>query len=164
MLLWLTAAPWAVACPDVSDEVEAGWAAFDDAELQQAGGHVKSAYDALDCQKTVVPTRTLLGLYRLDALISMSTADRDGGVYATIRAVTADPESSPPETLGPDLAELHQTWVVRLSGTKAVLEVTGGGDVWVDGQPLPAPRRIEVLEGEHLLQYESGDGFMSVVR
>ena len=156
VLIWL--ATWAAAqpCPQVRDQVEQAWAAFNDAELERSKEIIDEANGNLNCQTELVPTEDLLALYRLDALVSLSQEDQKGAVGATIRAVAADHvDGEPPDDkYGPALADLYRSWVDRLSGTLVTVRVDGGGFVWVDGRRADALNPIEVVEGEHLIQVE----------
>lgn len=160
--LW-TAAAWATPCPEFAPLVERGWESFYDAELDVTRDHVAAAYGALSCQDAAVGTHTLVDLYCLDALTAVAAGDDKTAVYAVIRAVVADPDSPPPEDLGPQLAELHSIWSDRLREATAWLQVSGGGTVWADGKGVTALQPMELLQGDHLVQYEGPDGWHSTV-
>ncbi len=156
-ILGILSGPTALAnedCPPTATEVQRARAAFDDAEVAQAATILEEALEGLACQEQVVAGIDLLELYRLDGLVALSRMDDKAAVYATIRAVTVDPSAVPPTSYGPDLAQLHRTWADRLSGSTATVGVTGGGTVWLDGQPMSHGRTRVVLQGEHLLQVQ----------
>ena len=156
MLVWLSAVAFAQPCPEVPDQVERAWAAFNDAELEGSKEIVAEANDSLSCQTALVPTEDLLALYRLDALVSLSQDDRKGAVGATLRAVAADHVNGAPpvEKYGPELAELYQSWADRMSGALVNIRVDGGGFAWVDGRRADTLNPIQVTEGMHLVQVE----------
>jgi hypothetical protein len=154
----------ALACPPTAAEVARARAAFDDAEVEAAGRLIEAAVEDLGCQTEVVQTATLLALYRLDGMVALSRMNEKSAVYATIRAVTVDPGDAPPPEYGPELADLHRVWSDRLSSATAVLDVNGGGTVYVDGRPVTHGGRLTVLQGEHVVQVVNGQGLVSDVR
>jgi len=165
MLWWWFATALAAPCPDVAEDVAAAWAAFNDAELATAEQRVDEAVDHLTCQERIITTDELLELYRLDALIALAQEDRKGAVYATIRMVTIEPTAAPGEELGPEIAELHESWAVRLSETRVSIYVEGEGDAWIDGHPMGGPSGpTTVVAGEHLVQAHDAAGWHAVVR
>ncbi|MBW2254741.1 MAG: hypothetical protein JRI25_09120 [Deltaproteobacteria bacterium] len=163
LLLWMATA-LAAPCPDLTEVAEEAWAAFNDAELQEAKGHLKRAADSLTCQERVVVTEELLRLFRLDGLVSLAQEDRKGAVYATIRIVTIDPDAAPSKELGPELAELHQTWADRLGESTISVSVRGLGEAWVDGRVLTQDVPFQVIAGEHLIQVYDDAGWHAAVR
>lgn len=163
LLLWFASA-LAAPCPDVSELLDDAWAAFDDAELVHSGEHLQRAVESLGCAERVVTKEELLELYRLQGLIALAREDKEGAVYATIRMVTIDPDAPPAPELGPEIAEMHETWSGRLS-TRVSLSVVGSGEAWVDGTPIGGsddPR--VVVAGEHLIQARDDAGWHGVVR
>jgi hypothetical protein len=158
-----SAAGFARECPRVDQQVQRAWDAFYDAELEVAKTTVSGAVKDLDCQTEVVGTDTLLELYRVDALISLTKDDRKGSVYATIRAVTVDPNSGPPDDMGPELAALYSDWAQRLGESKIAVRLADDGEAWVDGKPLTKGEHAEVIAGEHLIQYRADGVIHSVV-
>jgi hypothetical protein len=163
LLVWMATA-LAAPCPDLSQVTEEAWAAFNDAELQEAKDHLKRGVDSLACQERAVSTDELLGLFRLDGLVSLAQEDRKGAVYATIRLVTIDPDALPGEELGPEFADLHQTWADRLSESVVSITVQGLGEAWVDGRVLTQDVPHAVVAGEHLLQVYDDAGWHSTVQ
>jgi len=163
LLLWLATA-LAAPCPDLTEVADEAWAAFNDAELQEAKADLKRATDSLTCQERVVTTEELLGLFRLDGLVSLAQEDRKGAMYATIRVVTIDPAAVPGEELGPELAELHQTWADRLSESTVTVTVQGLGEAWVDGRVLTQDVPFQVVAGEHLIQAYDDTGWHAAVQ
>lgn len=163
MLVLLIANALAAPCPDVAVVVDEAWAAFDDAELQLAKEHLGRAVESLSCQERVVETDELIGMFRLDGLVSLAQEDRRGAVYASIRVVTIDPSAVPGEELGPDLAEMHATWAERLSETQVEVQVDGLGDAWVDGRPVLEDAPLTLVAGEHLVQARDATGWHSRV-
>lgn len=161
-MLWSIAIAWA--CPPTGGEVARARAAFDDAEVELAGAVLEQAVAQLGCQTSVVDPQALLELYRLDGLVQLSRLDEKSAVYATIRAVTVDPEAPPPASYGPDLAALYAVWSDRLRSATAVVEAEGGGTVFVDGRPLAPGERRSVLQGEHVIQVLGPGGLRSEVR
>lgn len=139
-------------CPGLAEQVEAGWEAFYDAELQRAAEFVVQANQSLGCQSMIVTPDELLRLYRLDALLAITNGDQKVATYATIRAVVLEPELEPPAELGPDLAEIHATWAGRLAQAEVEVRVGDGGEAWVDGRPVTLGSPLLVIAGEHLLQ------------
>ena len=158
---WLTMA-LAAPCPDLQAEVDAGWNAYEDAELIQAEGHVARAIRSLSCMEASAGKDALLQLYRLNALLSITQSDREGAVYATIRVVTIDPAAEPDPRLGPELADMHETWSARLAQSIIRVAYEGTGGAWIDGQPVGEPW-IEVYSGEHVVQFDGPDGWVSRV-
>lgn len=152
------------ACPDLQVLVRSAQADFDDAEVDRAASSIDAAYQSLTCQTTVVTTEQLLSLYRLDALVSLAQGDRKSAQYAVIRSVVADPDAAPPESYGPELTDLHETWRARLQGTEASVRIEGGGRVWIDGRPVTRGSGNTVVQGEHLLQFNGASGWTSEVR
>lgn len=151
----LTGVAFAGDCAPVDEQVSRAWDAFYDAELEEAKDTVSSAVQSLDCQSELVSSETLMELYRVDALISLTKDDRKGSVYATIRAVTVDPNSGPPADMGPELAELYADWSQRLGDSKIAVRLADGGEAWVDGNPLVTGEYAELIAGEHLIQYRA---------
>lgn len=165
LLWWLATTALAEPCSSIPALTERAWSAFEDAELDQARALLAEASASFWCQPGHVSTEQLLGVYRLDALVSLTQEDRKSAVYATIRAVTIDPDAVPGDDLGPDIAALHQTWATRLRDSTATIEMTGEGEAWVDGRALEPGEQVTVLAGEHLIQYRSDEGsFRSEVR
>lgn len=164
LFLALVAPATAEPCAPVVDAVDQGWAAFYDAELEQAKASVARAYELLPCQDQPVPTQHLLQLYRLDAISAVSLGDQKGSVYATIRAVVTDPDAVPPSELGPDLAELHRTWSSRLRESTATVSVDGAESAWIDGREITPLQPLEVLQGEHLVQLLGQEGWSTEVK
>jgi hypothetical protein len=153
----------AAACPDVPSQLEEAWAQFDDAEVEQAKSVIERAYDSLACQESVLDNEELLALYRLDALVSLALGDEKGAVYATIRAVSANPEESPPAELGPELRDLFGTWSSRLANVAVDVSVADGGQAWIDGRLVTSGSPLVVVEGDHLIQTKTPDGLVSAV-
>lgn len=162
MLVVLLGVAWG--CAPTAAEVGRARAAYDDAEIEQAGRILEATVEALGCQTSRVHTSVLLELYRLDGLVALSRMNEKAAVYATIRAATVDPDAPPPPEYGPELAELYTTWSDRLRNATASLSVDGGGTVYVDGQPITHGGRRTVLQGEHLIQVDSGAAVGSDVR
>lgn len=151
-------------CPDLSEQVVAARALFDDAELESAKSAIEKAYGTVGCQVRVVETEELLALYRLDGLVSLALGDPKGATYATIRAVAADHATgAPPAEYGPELAEEYRTWSSRLGSALIYVRVAGAGTVWIDGRELDASRWVQVAEGDHLVQVKTSTGFRSEV-
>lgn len=163
-LLGLAAAAYAQTCPDLDGIVDQAQAAFDDAELERAETLIDEGQRALPCQAAPVVTEDLLRLYRLGALVAFSRQDPKGAVYMTIREVVTEPNAPPPANLGPQLLEMHSTWVERLAQSRATLRVDGGGEVWVDGHRVTAEAPYTLLQGEHVIQWLGADGWHSEVR
>ena len=163
VLLILTPRGFAADCPGVRGQVDAAWDAFYDAELDEAKTIVSDAVQSLDCQSEVVDTATLLELYRVDGLISLTKEDRKGSVYATIRAVTVDPDAGPPADMGPELAALHTDWAQRLSASQVSVRLVDGGEAWLDGREMIPGERVEVVAGEHLIQVRRDEAVVSYV-
>ena len=163
LLLWIGTA-LAAPCPELASVVDGGWDAFYDAEIDAAKEASATAHQALECLEQVAPIDALLDLYRLDALIALSEGDQRSAVYATIRAVTVSPDTSPPADLGPELSDLHETWADRLAGSRARVRVEGGGTLWVDGRAATASAPLTVVEGEHLVQLDGPEGWTSGIR
>lgn len=166
LVLWFVGPALAAEpCPDVAGLIDQAWSAFDDAELERADERLSAAQASLSCQTAPVATADLLELWRLDALVALSQQDRQGAVYASIRAVVVEPGSSPPSEYGPELAELHATWSSRLAENPVQVRVQGAGEAWVDGHPVVRDAPRKVLPGEHLLQWRDQEGiFHSEVR
>lgn len=162
MLVVLLGVAWG--CAPTAVEVGRARAAYDDAEIEQAGRILEATVEGLGCQTARVQTSVLLELYRLDGLVALSRMNEKAAVYATIRAATVDPDAPPPPEYGPELAELYATWSDRLRNATASLSVDGGGTVYVDGQPITHGGRRTVLQGEHLIQVDSGTAVGSDVR
>ncbi|MEZ4318225.1 MAG: hypothetical protein R3F61_12015 [Myxococcota bacterium] len=160
-LFALLASAWA--CPPTADDVQRARAAFDDAEIEQAANILAGTVENLGCQTQVVDGGVLLELYRLDGLVALSRMDTKAAVYATIRAVTVDPNATPPRSYGPELAELHRTWSDRLRTSTSTVGVKGGGGVWLDGQAMLHGSTRVVLQGEHLLQIDVNGELASTV-
>jgi len=151
-------------CLPTGEAVEQAWAEYNDAEVDQAKAILQEAYEALPCQAEVVSPSQLLDLYRLDALVSITQSDQKGAVYATLRAVAAQHEGArPPETYGPMLAELYDTWSQRMGGALVTVSVSGGGEVFVDGRSVAPSTPLQVAEGEHLVQIDDGEAVRSEV-
>lgn len=157
--LLLSGAAHSAECPDVREKISKAWALFDDAEVAVAKRLLAEANSELACQTRLVPADDLLELYRLDGLVSLALDDRKGAVYATIRAVAANHDgAAPPSEYGPDLAELYDTWSSRLSESTIRLTIEGGGVVYVDGRRADAGSPLDVVQGEHVLQFEDDMG------
>lgn len=151
-------------CSEIQTSVDMAYEAFEDAETESARVLIRDAYQALDCQSRVVSPEELMALYHLDALTALAAEDVQGAVYATIRAISADPTSIPPASMGPEISEMHSTWSARLKEARLTLSVQEGGQsLWIDGQKLDAGHSQVVLEGEHLLQMDIPSGFESSV-
>lgn len=163
MLLLFATLLTAWACPPTADEVARARALFDDAEPEQAAELLESALGDLGCQTTVVTRPTLLELYRLQALVALARGLDTDAAEATLRAVTVDPLAAPPSSYGPELADLHRSWAGRLSGTRVVVSVLGGGRVFVDGEPLRHGQESRIVKGHHLLQIEGEGPLRSVL-
>ena len=151
------------ACPVLATMIASAWGSFNDAEIAAADKVLHDARDVLACQTDVVPTDTLLEMFRLDGLVALSQADREDAVYATIRAVTIDPEGVPPASYGPQLAELTATWRARLAQRTSTVIAEGADAAWVDGRPVVAGTPMAVVPGEHLVQWRDADGLHSEV-
>lgn len=161
LALW-TALAFSQDCPDLSEQVVAARALFDDAELESAKSAIEAAYGTVGCQVRVIETAELLALYRLDGLVSLALGDPKGATYATIRAVAADHATgAPPPEYGPELAQEYRTWSARLGQALIYVRAAGAGTVWVDGRELDAGRWIQVAEGDHLVQVRTSSGFRS---
>lgn len=160
MLLTLFSA-WA--CPPTNTEVLRARAAYDDAEPDIADEILTTAEEQLGCQTTVVARQTLLELYRLQALVHLARAEDTEAVEATMRAVMIDPLATPPPDYGPEMVGLHRSWAGRMSDKRAVVNVLGGGRVFIDGEPLTHGQEMTVVRGQHLVQIEGSTGLTSVV-
>ena len=151
-------------CPNVQDSVDKAYVAFEDAETELAREEIQQAYQSLGCQQEPVPTAALMELYHLDALTALSAEDVQGATYATIRAISANPSVSPPQSMGPEIAEMHATWSARLKDSKVTLMMEDPeASFWVDGVALTVGVEQLVVEGEHLLQVMRGDVMTSEV-
>jgi hypothetical protein len=151
-------------CPTIPDQVERAYAAFNDAETEQAREVIAGAYESLSCQQDRVPPEALMSLYHLDALMAFSAEDSQGAVYAIIRSIAADPAVVPPKSMGPELAEMHKTWSGRLADAQlTVSKEARDVSFWIDGRVLEPGVSMVVVEGEHLLQMQDATGFHSSV-
>jgi hypothetical protein len=165
LIVWFAiSSALAAPCPDLPVLIDGAWSAFDDAELDGADDLLDQGYAGLACQPALVPADVLLDLYRLDGLVALAQEDREAAIYATMRAVSADPTSAPPTDFGPQLAELHASWAQRLAGTSVQVRVVDGGAAWVDGRAVSVAQPLSILGGEHLFQWRGEDGFVSEVR
>lgn len=151
-------------CPDLDAVAAEAWAAFRDAEVEQARDRTEAALAARACQARPVAHDVLLDLYRLDALLALSGGDQDGLVAATLRAVTAGPDEPPPPRFGTELAAAWTTWATRLGPVRATVAVQGGGTAWVDGLAVTAGAPRPFVQGEHLVQVVGPDGTLLAVR
>jgi hypothetical protein len=153
----------AAECPALEPLVGAAWAAFRDAEVQQADELVERALAARACQVRLVPHGPLLELYRLEGLLALTSGDEEGLATATRRAVVAGPDEPPPERYGADLQARWTTWSLELQA-RSTVTVQGAGTVWVDGLAVTegAPRALP--RGEHLFQVVDGAGVQLAVR
>ncbi len=164
LLLTLVLPAAAQTCPDIAGAVDRAWALYNDAELDQAKDVLVEAEESLDCQSVIVSTSTLLDLFRLAGLVSLSNQDVKGAIYATLRAVAVDHTGArPPERYGPQLAELYDTWSGRMGQSLIRVRVDGAGSAWVDGRPADPVQSLEVAQGEHLLQIDDGQTVRSAV-
>lgn len=165
MVLWWLATTMAQAeepvCAKIPDLTESAWASFNDAELEAAKATLAQANDAISCQAQPVSTEELMAMHQLDALVSLAQEDRKGAVYATIRMVTIDPEIKPGDELGPELQDLHATWVTRLSESTVSVKVKGAGAAWLDGREILGGQQLSGLAGEHVVQVRNNDGSFS---
>jgi hypothetical protein len=159
----LTALLTAWACPPTADQILRARAAYDDAEPDIAAGILATADEELGCQTALVGRNTLLELYRLQALVALARARDTEAVEAIMRAVTIDPLATPPPDYGPEVIGLHRSWAGRLSDKTAVVNVLGGGRVFIDGQPLTHGQETTVVRGHHLVQIDGATGFTSVM-
>lgn len=151
------------ACPPTGSEIRRARAAYDDAEPDIATEILATAEDDLGCQTTVVDRQTLLELYRLQTLVHLARAEDTEAVEATMRAVMIDPLAVPPADYGPEMVGLHRSWAGRMSDKRAVVNVLGGGRVFIDGEPLTHGQQMTVVRGQHLVQIEGATGLTSVV-
>jgi hypothetical protein len=151
-------------CPDIQTSVDKAYEAFEDAETEQSRVLIAETYQALNCQREMVTSDSLMALYHLDALTALAAEDPQGAVYATIRAISANPEATPPESMGPEIAEMHATWSARLKEARLSLSLTEDASaLWIDGHVLEPGQTKVVIEGEHLLQGGFESGFQSSV-
>lgn len=147
------------ACPDPVERTAAARRLYDDVELEAARTALDEGLASLACQDRVIATAELLELYRTGALVALTQDEREDVVYLTLRAVAADPVSGrPPDGYGPELQDAYDTWAQRLGQALVTVRVDGGGTVWVDGHATDAMRPLSVVEGEHLVQIDRGDG------
>ena len=161
--LFASVSAMAAECPLIPELADAAWVQFDDAELDAAKAILMQAYESLSCQQVVVERDELKELYWLDGLVSLAQEDEQGAVYATLRAVSVDPEALPPSELGPELAQLFRTWTGRLGDLSVSVSVTDGGEAWVDGRSVRYGRPQVVVEGDHLVQVMTETGLSSEV-
>jgi hypothetical protein len=146
-------------CPDVGERTTAARAAYDAVEMDAARAALDEAFAALACQTRVVEPARLLELYHTSALVALTVDDRDAFIYATLRAVAADHRNGRPgDAFGPELQAQYDTWAARLGSSLVTIRVDGGGTVYVDGRPADANRPLAVVQGEHVVQIDKGDG------
>jgi hypothetical protein len=150
-------------CPTVATLVADARAAFDDAEVEAADGKLEATQQLLACQAEVVPTDALLDLFRLHVLVDLARQDKEGAVYATIRAVVTEPGSAPSADYGPQVVDLYTTWRSRLGEPSLAVKAEGTDQAWVDGHVVPKSG-TRVLAGEHLIQWRDADGFHSKIQ
>lgn len=162
-VVWVSFASYASDCVPLAGVVEQAWAFFDDAELEEAERLVEQARELRRCQTDVVAKETLLRLHHLDALVAITSDDREAAQAATIRAVAVDAELEAPAFYGPELVELHDQWRQRLSMARVTVSVRGGGVVYVDGVEVTEARSLRVIPGEHLVQVREVDLIVSTV-
>jgi hypothetical protein len=160
----LTAPALAGECVELSEQMAGAWAAFNDAELEQADALIELAHEQILCQGRLITADELLALYELDALVSLAMDDQDGAVFAVIRTVTADPTRTPDPAHGPKLADLHQTWRRRLDAARLTLRVEGDTPLHLDGRPVEPGTTVQTLEGTHLLQWQGDSGLYTELR
>lgn len=164
MILLLASMAFGTECLDIQVSVDQAYASFNDAETDAARELIQATYQALGCQSKPVSRESLMALYQLDALTALSEEDRQGAVYGIIRAISADPDNAPPESMGPEIAEMHATWSARLKDARLSLSVSDTGEtVWLDGQQLVAGETQVVVEGEHVIQRSVDGAFQSAV-
>lgn len=144
--------------------MDEAYAAYNDAETEMAIGLLRKAHEALECQTKPVEQSALISLYHLDALTALSAEDQKGAVYAMIRAISVDPTALPPQSMGPEIAEMHSTWSARLQTATLSLSIADDASpLWIDGQLLGPGESRKLVEGEHLFQREDDGAFRTVV-
>lgn len=163
LALLLSSAAAAEDCPDLADRLSSAQAAFDDAELSAAGALLTAALDELACQTRPLDADELGQLFETAALVRLADGDEPGAVYAVIRGVVADPSRIPNPSSGPLLSELYDTWSRRLGAATTTLAVREGA-LRVDGRPYRAGDTLDLLEGEHIFQWQAFGRWRTEVR
>ena len=159
LLPLLTAPAQAEPCPEVAERTAAARLAYDAVEMEAARAALAEGFAALSCQTRVVVPAELLALYHTSALVALTVDDREGLTYATLRAVAADHQNGRPDDgFGPEVQAQFDTWASRLGASLVTVRVDGGGVVYVDGRSADAMRPLPVVQGEHVVQIDPGDG------
>ena len=144
--------------------MDQAYAAYNDAETETAIDVIQKAHDALSCQTKPVDQKAPISLYHLDALTALSVEDQKGAVYSMIRAISVNPVALPPQSMGPEIAEMHSTWSARLEDATLTLSIgNDASPLWVDGKLLESGKSRELVEGEHLFQREENGEFVSAI-
>ncbi len=148
---------------EIADLVDDAQVLFDDAETEDAALLLDKAIGMLPELGEVLPTDTLLRLYRLRAVVAIAEGDEDKANEYAERAVVIDPIAAPPPTYGPVLRNRHKELASALRTRRVKVKVKGGGRAWIDGVEAD-PLGYEVTPGSHLVQVEDGSGISSSVK
>jgi hypothetical protein len=160
-LTLLPAVAHAQDCPSLVEAVDQISSALQQVEIERAQELATTAYDGIACQPEPVNPVTLAGLFQLIGAVAVfagETADADA---AFARAVAISPMATIDSIYGSDVEQLYQQVQRRLlDEAGGSLLVRGSAAAWLDGRTVTMGVPVDLVVGQHLLQWQLEDGPM----
>jgi hypothetical protein len=136
-------------------------AAFLDAETESAEDLLSTAEERLTARGEAIETDELVELYQFQAMVHMVQGHQRAAVRATERALSVLPTGKALPELGEAYAAHYKAVARDMSRETLTIDVEGDGTLRVDGREGTGGRTLKIVEGEHLVQIETADGWVS---
>ena len=141
--------------------VGGAWAAFNDAEIDQAKRMLGEA-EAQLFTATVPLTADELGtLYQTRGMVYMVSGDAARASAAIAQSLIVDPGAEPLRALGPDFAKVHKSMAKVGLVQNVRVKIEGQGNALISGIAISPNSYVDVPAGAHLIQRQVGDSWTS---
>lgn len=147
----------------MGDVVARAWAQFNDAELDAAVELLAEADLLLPRQTKPVPRADLIQLFQVRGLVNLVQGDATAATWSVTQALVIHPNATPDSRLGPDYARLHKAIAKAGVVRKVDVAVKGEGRAYLSGIEVTGGSTVQLGQGQHLLQVEKGDTWVSSV-
>lgn len=147
------------ACPDLGATLREVTGAIDEVRLEDAQSMSTQATEGLECQREVVKSLTLVGLYQSAGAVEYFLGNFNEADDAFARAIAVAPASRLDPAYGEGPAAIYEK-LREATMNAAAGRLTGPVPVeaWVDGRPLSPDYPLDVPPGFHLIQVATPSG------
>jgi len=141
--------------------VTGAWAAFNDAEVDEAKRMLGTAEAELFNATVPLSADELGTLYQTRGMVYMVSGDAARASAAIAQSLIVDPDSEPLKALGSDFAKVHKS-MSKIGIVKTVrVKIEGDGKALISGRAISPNSYVDVPAGAHLIQRQVGEAWSS---